>query len=299
MMVRSGTGTVLVTGARGKVGSRVVAALIDAGHDVLATDISSPMYDNSSSDQARYIQADLTCSGDAFEVVSGVEIVVNAAAIPEPSKNTSSTVWTTNTSIAWNVTDAAVRCGSRRLINISSDSVAGMTWAHVPFVAEYCPIDEEHPDSPQDVYGLSKQVSEVLCESFVQRTGGSAVSIRPTWVMTAETYERNLGPLLADRSLTTAVFWSYVDVEDLAALVVRAVEVETAGHEVVYAAAADNIGSRDLRNAVEVAYPGLPCRPLIRPDASGISSAKAHRLFGWTPCRSWSDHLRPDGTSLG
>lgn len=297
MINSNSTGTVLVTGARGKVGSRIVTALMNTGHEVLATDISSPLYDNLDQGQARYVQSDLTRSGDAFEVVSGVDVVVNAAAIPEPSKNVSSTVWSTNTSIAWNITDAAVRCGVRRLVNISSDSVAGMTWAHVPFVADYCPIDEEHPDRPQDAYGLSKAVSEALCETFVQRSGGSAVSIRPTWVMTADSYQRNLGPLLADRSLTTAVFWSYIDVEDLADLVVRTVDVETTGHEVVYAAAADNIGSRDLKQAVEVAYPGLEFHEIDRIDASGISSSKARRLFGWVPRRSWSEYLHPDGTS--
>ena len=32
---------ILVTGARGKVGSATVAALADAGHDVAATDMSA------------------------------------------------------------------------------------------------------------------------------------------------------------------------------------------------------------------------------------------------------------------
>jgi UDP-glucose 4-epimerase len=36
-------------------------------------------------------------------------------------------------------------------------------------------------------------------------------------------------------------------------------------------------------------------RPVTRPDASGISCAKAVRLLGWKPPRSWRDWLDDDG----
>ena len=36
-------------------------------------------------------------------------------------------------------------------------------------------------------------------------------------------------------------------------------------------------------------------RPVTRPDASGISCAKAIRLLGWKPTRSWHKWLDDDG----
>jgi nucleoside-diphosphate-sugar epimerase len=33
-------------------------------------------------------------------------------------------------------------------------------------------------------------------------------------------------------------------------------------------------------------------------DASGISIAKARRLLGWNPTRSWRDYLDEDGRAL-
>jgi nucleoside-diphosphate-sugar epimerase len=36
-------------------------------------------------------------------------------------------------------------------------------------------------------------------------------------------------------------------------------------------------------------------RELTREDASAISSAKAERLLGWTPRRSWRDYLDDEG----
>ena len=38
--------------------------------------------------------------------------------------------------------------------------------------------------------------------------------------------------------------------------------------------------------------------PLPRPDASGLSIAKAEKLLGYAPTRSWRDYLGEDGTLL-
>ena len=290
---------VLVTGARGKVGRAAVDALVAAGFDVTATDIARPVYDADASNAVRYVQADLTNGADAFSVVRGMDAVVHAAGIPEPTKNTPHTVFLTNVTATFNVVEAAAHSTVRRFVNLSSDSVSGMTWAHRPIAARFCPIDETHPDLAHDAYGQSKRVSEVLCDGLVGRSDATAVSIRPTWVLTPESYAANLAPFFADRDLSSAVFWAYIDVADLADLIVAAVGRATPGHEVVYAAAADNIGGRDLAAEMARLHPEVPLRELARVDASGISSAKAERLFGWRATRSWRDHLDDDGHPLG
>ena len=71
---------VLVTGARGKVGTATVAALLEAGHDVRATDLTPPVFERPEEGEADYYQADLTDAGDAFAVVRGAEAVVHTAA---------------------------------------------------------------------------------------------------------------------------------------------------------------------------------------------------------------------------
>lgn len=289
---------VLVTGARGKVGRAAVDALVAAGYEVTATDIVRPVYDADASNAVRYLQADLTSGADAFAVVRGMDAVVHAAGIPEPSKNTPHAVFLTNVTATFNVVEAAAHSGVRRFVNLSSDSVSGMTWAERPFTGLFCPIDETHPDLAHDAYGLSKRVTEVLCDGLVGRSDATAVSIRPTWVLTPGSYAANLRPFFDDPELPSAVFWAYIDVADLAELIVAAVGAATPGHEVVYAAAADNIGGRDLAAAMARLHPEVPVRPLERPDASGISSAKATALFGWRPTRSWRDHLDQSGHPL-
>ena len=58
---------------------------------------------------------------------------------------------------------------------------------------------------------------------------------------------RNLGPLIRDASIPQEGLWSYIDIYDLAESIVLAATAETPGHEVLYIAAADNIGSSPLR----------------------------------------------------
>jgi UDP-glucose 4-epimerase len=94
--------------------------------------------------------------------------------------------------------------------------------------------------------------------------------------------------------------WSYIDIYDLAdAIVLAASNTTLEGHEVLYIAAADNIGGRDLAQAMADHYgDAVPVRPLTRVDASGISCEKAGRLLGWTPRRSWRDYLDEQGRPL-
>jgi UDP-glucose 4-epimerase len=65
-----------------------------------------------------------------------------------------------------------------------------------------------------------------------------------------------------------------------------------AGHHVLYAAAADNAAGLDLHAMVRRHFGDeVELRPVARPDASGISCARAHALLGWQPSRSWRQSL--------
>jgi len=286
---------VVVTGANGKVGTAAVAALQAAGHDVLATDTSRGVFERPEPGAPGYWQADLTDAGDAFAVVRGAEAVVHTAAIPDPSHNPPHVVFHNNTMAAFNVVEAAVRWGVVRLVNISSETVPGFLFPERPDHPDYVPVDENHPVRPQDPYAVSKHVGEVLCDAAVRRSDLRCISLRPTWVQHAGTYEHNLGPMIRDPGPSANV-WSYIDVDDLAEAIVLAVGSDLPGHEVMYIAAADNSAGRPLRDLIDAHLDAdVEVRDLPREDAGGISTAKARRLLGWTPARSWRDHLDDRG----
>ncbi|MFG1925491.1 NAD-dependent epimerase/dehydratase family protein [Cryptosporangium sp. NPDC048952] len=288
----------LVTGARGKVGVAAVDALVRAGHDVTATDLAPPSFDRS----APYVSADLTNAGDVYALVGGFsegegpkagryDVVVHAAAIPAPGRHAPATVFTNNIGALFNVVEACVRWGVPRLVNISSETATGFHFAERPAYPEYLPLDEEHPCAPQDPYGLSKVFGEQLCDAAVRRSDLKVLSLRPTWVQNDASYRPNLGPIIDDPTAPSLTGWSYVDADDLGDAIVLAAESDVPGHEVLYIAAADTVGGRDLHETWRAVYPDAPTelRPVKRKDASGIDCSKAERLLGWRPTRSWRD----------
>ena len=246
------------------------------------------------------MQADLSDAGHAAAVVSGQDAVVHAAAIASPAKNPPHVIFQNNVMATYNAIEAAGRAGVARFVHVSSETVPGFSYPTRYFHADYAPIDEDHPVAPQDSYALSKWVGELLMDAAVARSEMAGVSVRPTWVQWEGNIERNLGPVVraggADKS---ASFWSYVTVYDLADLLVLAATVELPGHEVCYAAAADNANGLPLHDLVRRHFAdAVRLRAVPREDASGISCAKAVRLLGWKPTRGWRDWLDCDGYLL-
>jgi len=286
---------ILVTGARGKVGAATVAALVDAGHDVTATDVGRPAYE-ARRDAVAYTQADLTDAGDAFAVVRGHDAVVHAAAIPDPTSNPPQRVFQNNLMAAFNTLEAAVRLGVARFVNISSETVPGFFFPERPWLPEYLPVDERHPVRPQDPYATAKHFGEQLMDGAVRRSDIACVSIRPSWVQWEGNYEGNIGPWLREPAVSEG-FWAYIDAYDLADAIRLAAEASTAGHEVVYIATPD-VAAREPLEELARRFHG-DAAPEIRPadEPGAISIAKARRLLGYDPRRSWRDYL-DDGGSL-
>jgi nucleoside-diphosphate-sugar epimerase len=286
---------ILITGARGKVGAATVATLADAGHDVTATDLGGPRHE-AARDVVEYRQADLTDAGDAFAIVRRHDAVVHAAAIPDPTSNAPHTVFRNNLMATFNTLEAAIRFGVTRFVNISSETVPGYFFPERPWLPDYLPVDERHPIRPQDPYATAKHFGEQLMDGAVRRADITCVSIRPSWVQWEGNYEHNLGPWMREPTASEG-FWAYIDVYDLADAIRLAAEAATPGHEVVYIASPDIASHESLAELTRRfhgdAAPEI--RPSDEPRANGISIAKARRLLGYDPRRSWRDYLDDDG----
>jgi UDP-glucose 4-epimerase len=289
---------ILVTGARGKVGAATVNALLEAGHAVTGCDLTPGVFEGG--EVAHYLQADLTEAGDAFAVVRGHDAVIHAAALPDPNHNPPATVFRNNLMATFNVTEACVRVGVPRLVHVSSETVPGFAFPERPFHAAYAPIDEAHPNAPQDPYALAKLFGEQLMDAAVRRSDVRAISIRPSWVQWEGNYARSLGPFLRDpEGQQSGSFWSYIDAYDLADALRLAAESDLPGHEVMYIVSPDNATGRPLAPLIRHHFgDAVEIRELPREDAGGISWAKAARLLGYAPTRSWRDYLTADGELL-
>ena len=219
---------------------------------------------------------------------------------PRPAKHAPHVVFSNNLLGVFNVVEACVRWGVPRLVNISSETVPGYLFPERPWHPDYLPVDEEHRVEPQDPYALAKHLGEQVCDAAVRRSDLRAISFRPTWVQDETSYARNLGPSVADHSEPSLNGWSYIDAGDLGEAIRLSVESDLPGHEVFFITADDTVGGRDLYACWEASFPGSPTelRPVDRPDAAGISNAKAERLLGWRPKVSWRDVLDAEGNPL-
>src|SRR3954447_18567236 len=238
---------ILVTGSRGKVGSATVDALSAAGHDVTACDLGAPVFEAAPPGAPAYVQADLTDPGDAFAVVRGHDAVIHAAAIPEPTRNPPHAVFRNNLMGAFNALEAAIRFEVPRFVNVSSETVPGFFFPERPFVADYAPVDEQHPIRPQDPYATAKHFSEQLMDAAMRRSGIRCFTLRPTWVQWEGNYDRNLRPALRDpEGPPSASFRPPLAVYDLADALRLAPESDLDSHEVMYIASPDNHANRPL-----------------------------------------------------
>ena len=172
---------ILVTGGAGWLGSAIVRALLRRGDEVVATDLAiSPAV----SDLAMSHPGLATAAADLGEwhqvvglfqrhrpdaVIHTAAIVGVVQAADIPIKALRATV---EGSI--NLFEAMRLSGVRRVVHISTEETYG------DFLAPT--IDEEHPQRPVSVYGLTKLATENYGRVYSRDHGLECINVRTCWV---------------------------------------------------------------------------------------------------------------------
>ncbi len=169
---------VLVTGGAGSVGAALVDRLNEKGHHVTVVGrregIQVP--------GAHYRTCDITDYDQVLVVMDGIEGVIHLAALPSPIPGPAHQVYSINCGGTFNVYNAAVECGIKRVVNASSINAVGYFYGIKHFPISYLPIDEDHPPFTTDIYSFSKESVENIARYFWRRDGISGASIRIPWV---------------------------------------------------------------------------------------------------------------------
>ena len=275
---------VVVTGSSGLLGRHVAAALVAAGHTVLGIDRNPPSRDIG----WEHVTADLTQLGQTLQLVRDAEAIVHIAAIPRPTGLPAVQVFETNMSACYNVVEAAVLNGARRLVYASSMSVLGYPFFETPVTPSYLPFDSAHPALPQDAYALSKWLGEEIVGAAVRRRPGiSAISLRMPWIQTAETFARDIVERRRRAALVARDLWGYLDARDAAAAFVAAVERPFDGHHRIFISAADTFMEVDTATLVRAAYPDVPIKRALPGHETVFDLAEARDLLGFEPRHGW------------
>jgi UDP-glucose 4-epimerase len=164
-----------VTGAAGFIGSHLVRALLERGHDVAAIDDLSTglarRIDPVRS-RIRYVQGDIRDPGAIDQAVAGCDAILHEAAIPSVARSVqdphaSNSVSTDGTI---EVMLAAARAGCRRVVLAGSSSVYG--------ASPELPRRETQLPDPRSPYAAGKLAAEAYLHSMGLLLGIETVALR-------------------------------------------------------------------------------------------------------------------------
>lgn len=270
---------IVVTGAAGRLGRRVVQLLVDQGREVLATDRL-----DADDLPTRFVRCELADAKAVHDILEGAEAVIHMGAIPGPQRAEPRVIFENNVAGDFNVMMSAAELGLRRVV--FSSSAFGMGWAYDgnAFVPRYLPLDEEHPMMPFEPYGLTKQVGEDIGRMIARNSDTTAISLRFTNVALPEVQAEFPWPAPTPENPLTLVMWAYADARDVAEAHVLAVDAEIAEYEAFMLA---QPSSRFAEPTIDLVQRNFGDRVEIRDGLEGaasvISTAKAQRMLGWIP----------------
>ena len=274
---------IVVTGAAGRLGRRVVGLLVDQGKEVLATDQVA-----ADDLPTEFVRCDLGDAGATHDILQGAEAVVHMGAIPGPLRDDPRVIFKNNVDSTFNLMTSAAELGLRRVV--FSSSAFGMGWAHDgnAFVPLYLPLDEEHPMMPFEPYGLTKQIGEDIGRMIARNSDTTVVSLRFTNVALPEVQAEFPWPAPTPENPLTLVMWAYADARDVAEAHVLAVDAEIEEHEAFMLAQPTTRFTEPTIDLVKNYFGDrVEIREGLEGNASVISTAKAQRMLGWQPRHDW------------
>ncbi|WP_020495621.1 NAD-dependent epimerase/dehydratase family protein [Sciscionella marina] len=177
---------VLVTGATGRVGSRLVDTLLDQGRPVRAVVLPEDPGRAALPEAVEAIEGSLTDPAVVAEAVDGVGAAVHLAATMDWGPGANDRLFEANVRATYLLfealagRDSAIGRGRaiERVVLASSDEV-------YPALQVGEPIAEERPLAPYSFYGLTKELDERLA-AYYHRTGLAVTVARFSLVAAAE-----------------------------------------------------------------------------------------------------------------
>ncbi len=291
---------IVFTGGSGKAGRHVVPYLRNKGHEVFNLDLK-PL----DCPGVTTLACDLTDSGQVYSALSMhfdfdslatgsrpvlPDAVVHFGAIPRILLTPDNHTFETNVISTYNVIEAAMKLGIRKVIIASSETTYGVCFAEGDKDFHEFPLTEDYDTDPMDSYGLSKVVNEKTARAFAMRYEADIYALRIGNVIEPHEYANFPGfmenPLTRKRNA-----WSYIDARDLGEIVHLAIGKNGLGFQ-VFNAVNDTITAREPTEAfLKRVCPNTPhSRPLVGYEAP-ISNEKIRTVLGFKEQHDWRKYV--------
>ena len=286
---------ILVTGAAGKLGSVTVNVLVEAGHDVRATDRKF------AAGTPRVEPSDLLDEHGLYRSMDGVDAVVhlgnhpNRFAGPSPQR-----ILAENVAMNSNVFIAALDLGVRRIVFSSSIQVMLQTdgmrtdRSAIP----YLPLDGAAPPNPGlNPYALSKLFAEEHLRSAAREIPELAATALRFPMLVGEWWNRrieiNAGRLRQDElHLNEAT--THLPFRDAARVIAAAVERQVPGYHCYFPAQTLDITNRTPAELARAFFPGVRVAVPEAELTDLVDRSALERDLGYRPADRFRVTLRED-----
>ena len=282
----------------------MVPYLLDQGHRVMNVDLvplDHPGVDN--------LIADITDSGQMFNAMSsyagldelesgnGVPVfdaVVHFAAVPRILIRPDNETFRVNTIGTYNVIEAAVKLGIKKIIIASSETTYGICFSDGQTNTKALPLEEDYDVDPMDSYGLSNVVNEKTARSFQRRSGADIYALRIGNVIEPHEYTKLFPHYFKHPEVRRRNAFCYIDARDLGQIVDLCLKKDGLGYQVFNAGNNTNgaiIPSKDL---VEQFFPGVPVTRDLEEHEALFSNRKIREVLGFREQHDWRKYVKAE-----
>lgn len=291
---------IVFTGGTGKAGRHVVPLLKNRGHEILNLDLK-PL----DCPGVTTLIADVTDSGQVFNALSmhfgfegyetgtgpaRVDAVVHFAAIPRVLIEPDNVTFAANVVSTYNVIEAAMKLGIRKVIIASSETTYGVCFAEGDKDFHSFPLEEDYDIDPMDSYGLSKVVNEKTARAFAMRYGADIYALRIGNVIEPHEYDR-FPAFLANPLSRKRNAWSYIDARDLGNIVDLCLAKDGLGFQ-VFNAVNDTITANEPTAEFLARWcPKTPHRRPLKGQEAPLSNRKAREVLGFVEQHNWRNYV--------
>lgn len=288
---------VLVTGGAGFIGSHLVDALIENGHEVHVLDNLETGKAENLNPKAHFHLADIRNYTEIEPYFTGVDYVFHLAALAriQPSIKDPLPAHHANATGTLHVLRAAGKAGVKRLIYSGSSSVYGKQ--------KELPFKEDMKPDPLNPYASQKLMGEMYCRNFSELYGLPTVILRyfnvygPREILVGA-YATVIGifrqqlkegkpmTMVADGEQKTRDF---TNVKDIVRANILAMESPKVGHaEIINIGTGKNYTIKELANMFGGPIQVVPAKP-GETVITLADNSKARELLGWEPTISLTE----------
>ena len=291
---------IVFTGGSGKAGKHAVAYLKAKGHAVLNVDLAPLDMEGVNTlhaeltDGAQVFNAFTTHFGfEGFEegvAAKPVDAVVHFAAVPRVLIRPDNVTFETNVMSTYNVLEAAMKLGIRKVIVASSETTYGVCFAEGDKDFARFPLEEDYPIDPMDSYGLSKQVNEETARAFAARYGADVYALRIGNVIEPGEYGQFPG-FAADPPSRKRNAWSYIDARDLGQIVHLCLEKDGLGFQVFNAVNDTITANEETESFLDRWAPHTPRTRKMEGFEAPLCNRKIREVLGFREEHDWRDEV--------